>query len=656
MNNYKIKLKFTLVLMLFSCIWSKAQNVDRPNILFLVVEDTSPYLFPAYGNKTIKTPNLDYLAKNGVIFNNAFANGPQCSPARSSLISGSYATTYGNDWHRNGHIVPQQYFFPQYLRKEGYFCVNAGKTDYNVTKEVQKKYYPLVWDKMSGYLSDDKPNVSYNDADRNGKPFFAQFNNMTTHMSRITSVSVDNREPSRINPKDVALPPHVPDIPEMRADYALHLDGVQDADKWVGFFIDDLKKRKLLENTIIFFFSDHGGCLPRGKAFPYETGFRSALIIAAPEKWKHLLPAQQGQKSDQIVEFVDFGPTLLNVAGAKIPEHMQGKPFMGPDVHKREYAHCFRTNTEIHFDPSRAINDGEFHYIKFYTPYKGHGLKQSFQWGMPSQNAWDDLYHKGECEPEYNSYYEPKANEALFNSKKDPWNMNNLADDLAYAETLSNLRKEASMHIRKTRDLGFFPKAVRDEFVSSGISLYEWVRTENYPFNKLYDLVEKASLGKASDQSVFLKYLKHKRPEFRFWAASGLTTMAYHGNLKVIPNQLVLACDDKWDSVAATAAEGIALAGQTEKGISMLIQQANEGNKLSLSALEELGDRVAPFTDDIKQIAAHGKNKDIKFLARGILINLGELRMNQLFDAKTIKNFTKVQKKRVKDWAPTLPN
>ena len=249
-----------------------------------------------------------------------------------------------------------------------------------------------------------------------------------------------------------------------------------------------------------------------------------------------------------------------------------------------------------------------------------------------------------------------KANEALFDSKKDPWNMNNLADDLAYAETLSNLRKEASMHIRETRDLGFFPKAVRDEFVSRGISLYEWVRTENYPLDELYDLVEKASLGKALDKAVFLKYLKHERPEFRFWAASGLATMAYHGNLKAIPNQLVMACDDKWNSVAATAAEAIALAGQPEKGISMLIQQAKEGNKLSLSALEELGDRVAPFTDDIKYLAEHGKNKDIKFLARGILINLGELPMSQLFDSKTTNKFIKTQKKRIKDWAPTLPN
>jgi hypothetical protein len=275
---------------------------------------------------------------------------------------------------------------------------------------------------------------------------------------------------------------------------------------------------------------------------------------------------------------------------------------------------------------------------------------------MPSQNAWDDLYHKGNCKPEHKSYYEPKTNEALFDSEKDPWNMKSLADDSAYTETLINLRKQASKHIRETRDLGFFPKGVRDEFVSRGISLYEWVRTENYPLDELYDLVEKASLGKALDQAVFIKYLNHERPEFRFWAASGLASMAYYGNLKAIPKELLKACDDKWNSVAATAAETIALAGQPEKGIPMLIQQANKGNQLSLSSLEELGDLVAPFIDDIKYIVAHSKNKEIKFLSRGILINFGELPMSQLFDSKTTNKFIKTQKKRIKDWAPTLPN
>ena len=365
-----------------------SQDTVKPNILFLVIEDTSPFLFPLYGNQDIQTPNIDYLAENGIMFTNAFSNGPQCSPARSSLISGSYATTYGNDWHRNPHIVPQQYFFPQYLREAGYFTVNAGKTDYNVTKEVQEKNYPLTWDLNSGNIKKSKKNVSYNDTLRGNKPFFAQFNNNTTHMSRITSGSVENREKTIINPDLILLPPHVPDLPAIRDDYALHLDGVVSADKWVGLFIDDLKERNLLDNTIIFFFSDHGGCLPRGKAFPYETGFRAPLVVFTPEQWEHLLPGEVGQKTDRLVEFTDFGPTVLSIAGIKPPEHLQGKAFMGNyATDERDYSYCFRTNTGFHFDPSRSVLDGDFQYIKYYTPYKIHAVKQAFQWGMPGQQA-----------------------------------------------------------------------------------------------------------------------------------------------------------------------------------------------------------------------------------------------------------------------------
>ncbi|MCG8580604.1 MAG: sulfatase-like hydrolase/transferase, partial [Bacteroidales bacterium] len=195
-------------------------------------------MFPAYGNTDIKTPNLDFLAENGVVFDNAFANGPQCSPARSSLISGSYATSSGSDWHRNGNMVPQQYFFPQYLRQAGYFTVNAGKTDYNINKKAQKLYYPETWDLLSGNINGKKLNVSYNDTARGKKPFFAQFNNATSHMSRITTVSVKNRVAPVINPDSVNLPPHVPDLPDIRSDYALHLDGIVNADKWVGLFLD----------------------------------------------------------------------------------------------------------------------------------------------------------------------------------------------------------------------------------------------------------------------------------------------------------------------------------------------------------------------------------------------------------------------------------
>lgn len=629
---------------------------DRPNILFLVIEDASPYLFPAYGNTHIKTPNLDKLAEQGVVFSGAMANAPYSSPARSSLISGSYSTTYGNDWHRNQHIVPSQYFFPQYLREAGYFTVNAGKTDYNVTREVQKKYYDLAWDKMSGYHNERNPNVSYNDPEREGRPFFAQFNNHTTHMSRINSVYMHLREPSRLDKNSLDLPPHVPDLHEVRSDYALHLDGIEDADRWTGIFLDDLDEKGLLENTIIFFFSDHGGCLPRGKAFPYESGFAAALIIYAPPKWEHLLPAPPGSVSDRLVEFADFGPTLLSIAGVNPPKHMQGKAFMGEYAEEaRTHSYNFRTNTEDHFDPSRSVFTVEYQYIKNYMPYKIHALRQSYQWGMPAQMAWDSLFHFAQTKLEHQPYFMPKPGEMLFFRQDDPFGMNDLAEDSAYAHILEELRSETSRHIRETYDLGFFPRDVRDDFVKQGISLYTWVRENDYPFHELYKSVEIASNPSAEDIPFLKEMLEHQRPEMRFWGASGLAYLAFKGLFVEIPDRLMALLDDDFESVTAMAAEALVYAGDIERGLDALVAMAWQGNTFATSSLEQLGEKVEPVMPEIRKLASESRNARIRFNARSILINFGEMPMKELFTPQAIKGFNRVQKNRIKNWAPTLP-
>jgi len=637
---------------------AKTNEQERPNVLFLIIEDTSPYLLPPYGNEDIKTPNLDFLAKNGVVFSKAYSNGPQCSPARSSLISGSYSTTYGNDWHRNPHIVPGQYFFPQYLREAGYFTVNAGKTDYNVTKDVRRQFYPITWDKMSGYHSKTgKPNVSYNDEERNGRPFFAQFNNMTTHMSRMTSVTVENREPSRLNPDSVNLPPHVPDLPDIRSDYALHLDGVRDADKWVGLFLDDLKNRKLLENTIVFFFTDHGGCLPRGKAFGYNTGHQAGLIIYAPEKWQHLLPAIPGTKTDRLVEFADFGPTLLSLAGVSPPEHMQGKPFMGKfEATARNYSFGFRTNTEDHFDPSRSVFTERFQYIKFYAPYMVHALRQSFQWGMPAQLAWDQHFLEGQVLPRHRQYYEPKPREMLFDIENDPYCLNNLADDPDFADVKQELIKEASTHIRETNDIGFFPKDVRNHFVNQGISHYEWIMDNDYPLDLLHDLVEKASWPSVDDVDYFTGLLTHGRPEIRYWATSGLAYLFQQGHYAQVPKTKILELlDDDFNSVSAIAGLALVYSGDVKKGMKALIQQGRECNGFAWSFIENSGALVRPFVDEIEEIAVNTNNRSVAFSARSVLINFGKMSMDQLIDERAEKSFIKNQKDRIKHWKPTLP-
>ncbi len=628
----------------------------RPNILFLVVEDASPYLYPAYGNPHIVTPHLDRLASSGVVFTSALANAPYSSPARSSLISGSYATTYGNDWHRNNHIVPGHYFFPQYLREAGYFTVNAGKTDYNVTQEVQQQWYDVAWDRMSGLKAPGRPNASYNDEARGERPFFAQFNNNTSHMSRMNSVYMHLREPPRLDPEGVILPDYVPDLPETRSDYALHLDAIEDTDRWTGLFISDLEERGLLENTIIFYFSDHGGCLPRGKAFPYETGFTAALIIYAPPKWQHLLPAPPGSVSDRLVEFADFGPTLLSIAGVQSPGHMQGKAFMGRYAEDpREYSFNFRTNTTDHFDPSRSVFTSKFQYIRNYTPYKIHGLRQSYQWAMPAQMAWDSLFHFAETKPEHRQYYLPKPSEMLFDRKHDPFGMNNLAGEPEYEEVLTELRKAASTHIRESKDIGFWPRDVRISFVEKGIAMYDWVRENDYPFELLYRAVESASAGEPDERYFLEDLLAHERPEFRFWGASGLAYLAFLDQLPEVPVALFGLLDDPFGSVASMAAEALVYAGYTEKGLHALVEQAWDGNTNAISSLEQLGDEVESVLPGIRQLAENNNSNRIRFHARSILINFGEMPMAKLFEPAAVESFRRNQRSRVERWAPTRP-
>ena len=293
---------------------------ERPNILWLTFEDTSPYELGCYGNSAASTPVIDSLASNGIRFINAYAGGPQSSPSRSTLITGAWCTTYAMDWHRARVATPEDIFFPQYLRDAGYYCTNNQKTDYNTTRRND-----ACWDECSA-------TATYNSPERaEGQPFFAVFNSNLTHMSRLASVHTDGRRnfsKEGLGPDRLHLPPHVPDLPEVQSDYAFHVEGVNDVDKWVKIFLDDLRARDLLDNTIVFIFSDHGGCLPRGKAFSYETSFRVPMVISVPEKWRHLCDIPFGKPSSRLVSFVDMAPTMLSLAGVPIPDYMQGKAFL----------------------------------------------------------------------------------------------------------------------------------------------------------------------------------------------------------------------------------------------------------------------------------------------------------------------------------------
>ena len=238
--------------------FATAQDGERPNVLWLTIEDTSAYEFGCYGNPHVRTPNIDRLAARGIRFDQARSTAPHCSPARSTIVSGTPATSWGTDWHRQAWPVPNERFYlPKSLHDAGYFTTNNSKTDYNAKgfKAVRKQ----VWD-VNG-----NKGTYHHERRRPDQPFFAVFNTMVTHLSRLRSYTLDGRRTFEgLDPDELELPPHLPDCAETRSDYAFHLEGVEDIDKWVGMFLDDLDQSGLADDTIVFFFSDHGGCLTAG--------------------------------------------------------------------------------------------------------------------------------------------------------------------------------------------------------------------------------------------------------------------------------------------------------------------------------------------------------------------------------------------------------
>lgn len=609
---------------------------ERPNILWLTFEDTSAYEFGCYGNKDVHTPHADSLAARGIQFMNAWSVAPQSSAARSSLITGCYSSTYGMDVHPVPYDTPADIFFPQWLREAGYYCTNNSKTHYNSTTDNKS-----CWDECT-------PRASYN-SPRRGKdqPFFAVFNTVTSHMGRVRTFHTDGRRDytqEGIYPSLLSLPSYVPDLPEVRSDYAGHMEAVQDVDTWLGFFLKDLKEKGLDDNTIIFFFSDHGGCVPRGKGYLYESGLEVPLIAYFPPRWQHLAGRASG-KDYSLVNFTDLGPTVLSIAGVKPPKHMQGKALCGKyaSTEKREMQFALAANQLHHFMPVRAATDGRYKYIRSYIPYRQFALRNYYQWGMPSNKAWDRLVlGDHNTNPDWEQPFKSHPAEMLFDLENDPGELNDLSSSAEYAAVLGKMRQALSHHIRSTRDLGFFIPTSRQDVV-----LYNKVRKEKYPLDELYNLVELAGSATAADVPVLEKALSAPYPEMRYWAAVGMGQLGASGKVSTCPPALLALLEDKDAYIACEAAYAAAYLGETEKGIRRLNYPAEEADrKIGYSLLECLSlDKVMQpairvHLKDLKEKAEtlpRKANEDAGLMARGILVNLGEMDIKDLHGPEAYK-------------------
>ena len=325
----------------------------QPNIVWIVSEDHGPHL-GCYGDSYATTPHVDRLASMSLKYARCWSNAPVCAPARTTLITGLYGPSSGGEHMRSMVPCPSgKAMYPQLLRDAGYYCTNNAKEDYNVEKPGK------VWDESSKKAHwKNRPD---------GKPFFAVFNSEKSHESKIRV------RPHKAvhDPARVRIPAYHPDTPEVRQDWAQYYDVVTEADADAGLRLKELADAGLAEETIVFYFADHGSGMPRNKRWPCNSGLQVPLVVHIPEKYRDLRPADYvpGGTSNRLVSFVDFAPTLLSLAGVKPPGWMQGHAFLGKHTTAPQpFLYGFRGRMDERYDLVRSATDGRYVYVRQYLP------------------------------------------------------------------------------------------------------------------------------------------------------------------------------------------------------------------------------------------------------------------------------------------------
>jgi N-sulfoglucosamine sulfohydrolase len=432
---------------------SKTAPPTAPNILWISCEDMSPRL-GCYGDTTIPTPNIDRLAREGIRFSNAFCTAGVCAPSRNAIITGMYQTSTGghnmrtlNSTYPEKTGLPRQYAivpppdvraFPEYLRKAGYYTTNNVKTDYQFEEP------PTVWNEVSA-----KAHWRNRRADQ---PFFAVFNNTVTHESQVWQ---RKELPLRVDSARIKVPPYYPDTKTVRQDMARFYSNIRDMDDWVGGLLKQLEDDGLLDNTIIFFWSDHGDGLPFVKREIYDRGIRVPLIVRFPDG--------QGATTvrSELLSMIDLAPTVLSLADLPTPKTMQGRAFLGKFAEKkpRSYVFAARDRLDSEYDRVRTVHDGRYQYIRNFYPERPLYMDIAFRKQQPMMAEMLQLRDEGKLNAVQMNWFRPtKPAEELYDLQTDPYELTNLADQPAQANHLKRLRRELDRWQAETGDLGGIPE------------------------------------------------------------------------------------------------------------------------------------------------------------------------------------------------------
>jgi len=553
-----------VVLSFLSCTTETTQM--SPNILWITSEDNSPFM-GCYGDEFATTPNFDKMASEGFRYTHAYANAPVCSPARNTIITGVYANSNGSQhmrsYYKKSDKVP---LYPVLLRQAGYYCTNNSKEDYNFQQDDTKS----IWDESSrtAHYKNRKP----------GQPFFAIFNLTVSHESSIhKSIPTDQL---RHDPNKVTLPPYHPDTKEMRHDWAQYYDKIEDLDTQVGALLDELEGEGLADNTVVFYYGDHGGVIARSKRYVYESGTHVPFIIRIPEKYKQLFPVKEpGMPVDRLISFVDLAPTLLSLAGLTIDKVMQGNAFLGKGkTADPEYAYMFRGRMDERYDMSRAIRDKQYRYIHNYMPYRIYGQHLNYLWRAPSIGSWENSWKEGKCDSIQSVFWNTKPAEELYDTENDPWEVNNLAEDPAYKDKLIEMRKACNAWEKKICDTGFIPEAMLSDLAGE-LPFYDYMRSGKVNMDALIAAADMATLGGAENLNDYVEMLKNEDGAIRYWGATGLLILK--NKAQPVLKNILASLDDPAPDVVAVLAETAYGLGQKEEARRALLSVLKSPNSLA---------------------------------------------------------------------------
>ncbi|MDP6424509.1 MAG: sulfatase-like hydrolase/transferase [Planctomycetota bacterium] len=594
-------------------VQERSVETNRPNILWITCEDISAHL-GSYGCADAITPALDRLAAEGVRYSQAFAPIGVCAPARSCLITGMYPNSIGTQHMRcRGRWPAGVRGFPAWLRDTGYFTSNRRKTDYNLPVPQD------AWDRNGG-----KAHWRQRKA---GQPFFSVINFTTTHESGIRLAS--NRFAKRTSqlapherrdPTSIAIPPYHPDLPAVRRDWANYHELITALDKQVAEVVEQLADDGLADDTIVFFFSDHGAGMPRSKRWLFDSGMHVPLIVRFGKNVAHLAPSGAGTTSKRLVSFVDFAATVLSLGGVEVPDYMQGVPFLGASQSApRRYVHGFRGRMDERFDMQRAVRDERYKYIRNFRPHRRWAQHIDYMWQMPTMRAWQRLMQEGRGTTEQRRFFATKPIEELYDTWADPHELNNLAARPDHALSLIRLRGELARWMHQVVDLGLLPEAeLRRRY--AGRSEYDAVRADpaSYPLAELLDaarLVDPAASDGGDVDNRLHALIVHADPAMRWWGWTAIAARVQSSSKSWIESARK-ALTDPSPTVRIAAAEALCRLGHPSETLPTLLAATHGESEWDALRALTLADRLDGAAESMRTVFEKLAASKTKYLAR----------------------------------------